>query len=336
MAELSLEMHIIFAIIAAVFGLCVGSFLNVVALRSLKDEEFVLTPSHCFECGKNLNWYNNIPVLSYLFQRGKCQFCKCKISPQYPIVESICGALFLFTYLEFGLTLKSLFLVVLFAFFILISITDFRERVVYNWHTYPIIVLGLLYSVFVTGGGVAGFESGIFWPAVLKSVIGIAVGFVFFEVTARLGYLFADSRAFGEGDTVIAMGLGAFFGWKWLLVIILMAIFLQAAFTIPLMFWRAFKARDFEMCSALILIVMSLGAIKCFEIFDLYSNLYKIIPFLIIVAIALAWCLKVLLTSMKKKKKEDLFLLPFGPALVICATAVVFFGSEILKLSGVL
>lgn len=316
------ELHLFFAIMAAIFGLCIGSLLNVVALRSLRDEEFIITPSHCFECGRNLNWYNNIPLLSYLFQGGKCQFCKCKISPQYPIVEGICGALFLFTYLQFGLTLKSLFLVILFAFFILISITDFKEKVVFNWHTYPIIALGLLYS-FLSGD-------------IVKSLIGIAVGFLFFEITARLGYLFADSRAFGEGDTVIAMGIGAFFGWKWLCVIILMSIFLQAAITIPLMLWRAFKTRDFQMCIALSLIVLSLIAVKCFEIFDFYSNLYKLIPSLSIVAIALGWCLKVLLASMKNKKKEDLFLLPFGPALVICATVVVFWGKEILKLGGVL
>ena len=316
------ELHLFFATIAAIFGLCVGSFLNVVALRSLKGEEFVSTPSHCFSCGKNLKWYNNIPVLSYVFQLGKCQFCKCKISFQYPLVEGICGALFLFTYLEFGLTLKSLFLVILFAFFILISITDFKEKVVFNWHTYPIIALGLAYSL-INGD-------------IVKSVIGIVVGFAFFEITARAGYLVADSRAFGEGDTIIAMGLGAFFGWKWLLAIILMSIFLQAAITIPLMFWRAIKARDFEMCAALILIPISLAAVKCFEIFDFYSNLYKLIPALVVVAIALLWCLKVLLVSMKNKKQEDLFLLPFGPALVICATAVVFFGAEILKLSGVL
>ncbi len=311
------ELHLFFAIITTIFGLCVGSFLNVVALRSLKDEEFVFTPSHCFECGHNLNWYNNIPLFSYLVQRGKCQFCKCKISPQYPLVEGICGALFLFTYLQFGLTLKSLFLIVLFAFFILISITDFKEKVVFNWHTYPIIFLGLAYS-FLTGD-------------VLKSLLGIVLGFAFFEITARMGYLFADSRAFGEGDTVIAMGLGAFFGWKWLCVIILMSLFLQAAFTIPLMFYRAFKARDFEMCTALSLIVLCFGATKCFEIFDFYSHLYKLIPAFTVVVVILAWCLKVLLVSMKTKKKEDLFLLPFGPALVICATVVVFFGSQILK-----
>ena len=322
MAALPLEMHIVFATMAMAFGLCIGSFLNVVALRGLKDEEFVFTPSHCFECGKNLHWYNNIPLLSYLFQGGKCQFCKCKISPQYPLVEGIYGLLFLFTYLQFGLSLKSLFLVILFAFFILISITDFKEKVVFNWHTYPIIVLGLVYS-FLYGD-------------IIKSVIGIVLGFAFFEIIARMGYLFADSRAFGEGDTIIAMGLGAFFGWKWLCMIILMSIFYQAAITIPMMFWRAFKMHDLKMCVAMVLVVLSVIAVKCFEVFDFYSNPYQFVPALIVVTIALGWCLKVLLDSMKVKKKEELFFLPFGPALVICATAVVFFGAEILKLSGVL
>ncbi len=336
--ELANELRWFFAIWAAFCGLCIGSFLNVVALRGLAEEEFVFKPSYCPKCKYILKWYNNIPVLSYLFQLGKCQACKCKISPQYPIVEAICGILFLLTYLQFGFTLKSLFLVVLFSFFILIAITDFKEKVVFDWHTYPIIALGLLYNGLGLGGGNnllnlnspvglglgASFGLGLGDVTIIHSLIGIALGFVFFEVLARLGYLFANSRAFGEGDTVIAMGLGAFFGWKILLVIIFASVILQVIFTIPLMFYRAFKIRDFQMCTALILIILSIVLAKCFEVFDFYSSLYKIIPAFILLLVVLLWCMKVLLGNMKNKKEEDLFYLPFGPALVICATFAIF------------
>ena len=98
------------------FGLCIGSFLNVVILRGLKGEGIVFERSHCPKCNKQLKWYMNIPLLSYLFLKGKCAFCKEKISIQYPIVEFITASLFLITYYNFGLTLKSLFLSIIFAF----------------------------------------------------------------------------------------------------------------------------------------------------------------------------------------------------------------------------
>lgn len=307
-----------YAVFVTIFGLCIGSFLNVVALRSLWNEDFIIQPSRCPKCKRNLNWWNNIPVLSFIFQGGKCQFCKCKISPQYPIVESICAVLYLLTYLEFGLSLKSLFIAILIAFFILISITDFKEKVVFTFHTYPIIALGLVFNLLKLGD-----------VTILQSLIGIATGFLFFEIAARLGYLFADSRAFGEGDTIIAMGLGAFFGWKILLLIIVMSIIFQTVVTIPLMFLRALRAKDYKMCTALVSIVLSVILLKVFEYFNFYSSSVKIIPGLIFIFALLLWCIKVILGSMKNKKKEDLFYLPFGPSLVICATLVVFMGNVI-------
>lgn len=72
-----------------VTGACIGSFLNVVALRGLSGESIVFPASHCTKCGKELNWYTNIPIVSWIFLKGKCEFCKEPISPQYPIVEGL-------------------------------------------------------------------------------------------------------------------------------------------------------------------------------------------------------------------------------------------------------
>jgi leader peptidase (prepilin peptidase)/N-methyltransferase len=142
---------LMYAFYAFIIGLCVGSFLNVASLRALKGEEIVVTPSHCPKCGKDLKWYHNIPLFSYIFLGGKCGFCKEKISPQYPFVEFINGFLYLAIFLIYGISFKTLFLCILVSFFVLITITDIKERVVFDFHTYPVVILGLLYNIFKIG-----------------------------------------------------------------------------------------------------------------------------------------------------------------------------------------
>ena len=105
-----MDINTLIAIFVFATGLCIGSFLNVVALRGLSGESIVFPPSKCPKCGKKLNWYTNIPVISYIFLLGKCQFCKKPISLQYPIVEAANAILYLIMFLSFGLSLKTLFL----------------------------------------------------------------------------------------------------------------------------------------------------------------------------------------------------------------------------------
>ena len=84
-----------------IIGLCVGSFMNVVILRTVSEESIVFPGSKCPKCQTPLKWYHNIPVFSYLFLRGKCGFCKEKISIQYPIVELLTAVLFVALFLRF-------------------------------------------------------------------------------------------------------------------------------------------------------------------------------------------------------------------------------------------
>ena len=130
----------------AMIGLCIGSFLNVAILRGLSGEDMCFARSKCPNCGNLIKWYMNIPVLSFLFLRGKCAYCKTKISWQYPLVELIYGALFLGIYLLFGLSLKTCFLWVFFALFVVMAGTDFKESVIIDIHAYILFALGLIYS----------------------------------------------------------------------------------------------------------------------------------------------------------------------------------------------
>ncbi len=304
-----------------IIGLCVGSFLNVASLRALRGEEIVVKPSHCTKCGKNLKWYHNIPLFSYLFLGGKCGFCKEKISPQYPVVEFANGFLYLALFLMYGFSLKAFFLCTLVSFLILIAITDIKERVVFDFHTYPIIVLGLLYNIFKIG------DCGI-----LSSIFGIVLAFVFFEGFSRLVNLFLAGRAFGEGDTIIAMGIGAFFGWKILGVIILMSIILQViVFVIP-MFWGMVKAKKYKKISAFLLALFCIAlAVYSKYLTFIYSTLWGSALFLAFLFSSVFWFTKVMWDDMKNKTEEELMAqaVPFGPALVLSAIIMIFFSDTI-------
>src|SRR5580658_11380311 len=116
------------AIIVFLFGLIIGSFLNVCILRIPGGKSIVLPASACPKCGAAIRPYDNIPVLSYLFLGGKCRSCKTPISPMYPLVELITGILFLACYIAFGLSVETLKWSVFSAIMVVLVFTDLRER----------------------------------------------------------------------------------------------------------------------------------------------------------------------------------------------------------------
>ena len=160
---MKLEYYILFWI--CIIGLCLGSFFNVVILRSLSNESIVFPPSKCPKCGNKLYWWHNIPVLSYILLRGKCFFCKEKISIQYPIIEISTMLLYAFAFLKFGISIKTLFVILWLSGFIIMTMTDLKEKLV---DCNIAIILGLsavLYNFLQTG-----------MEGVISSVLGLLAG----------------------------------------------------------------------------------------------------------------------------------------------------------------
>ena len=310
-----MSIEALYAFFAGLIGLCIGSFLNVVALRGLSGESIVYPPSKCPKCGKKLNWYTNIPVVSYIFLLGKCQFCKQPISIQYPIVEISNAILYLIMFLNFGISLKTAFLCAVSSIFILICITDFKEQVIIDFHTYILIAIGLLYNILNLGS-----------ITLLESILGIAAGYLIFEIMARIGTIFAKTRAFGEGDTLIAMGLGALFGWKMLILTIFISLIVQAIFALPVLFVKYYKQRNYPCAVSLALIPI------CAIITKLIKPSFKyFMPSVAIICIILFICLFIILKNMQNKTQENLCYMPFGPALVISSLVTIFYSKQILS-----
>ncbi len=301
-----------------IIGICVGSFLNVASLRALWGESIVFPASKCHSCGNKLKWYHNIPILSWVFLGGRCGFCKEKISIQYPITELLNGVLYTIIFLTFGITLKTLFFWVLTSFLIVISITDIKEKIVFNVHTYPVIVLGLLYVI-----------SGLSDITITESILGIITAFLFFEGLSRFVKMFVKERAFGEGDTDIAMGIGAFFGWKLILIVIAISIFFYGLLFIFPYLHSMLKEKKYKKFGLLISFILT--AILT-PVSNAYWNILISYCLILLLLITGIFSVCIILTELKNQKKEELIMIPFGPALVFGGFVVMFFGNQIIKL----
>jgi len=319
---------IIFLIIFFVFmiGTIIGSFLNVVILRAFSGESIVLPPSKCPKCGNKLKWWHNIPIISYLLLRGKCYFCKEKISIQYPIIEFITGVLFVLVFFKFGVQISTIFAFIIASLLVVISVTDIKERVVFDAHTYSLIAVGLIYNGYLTGqevfeqiNTIVGFPSSMMWfvtNPLTSSLVGLLLGVIIMETVARIGYLVAGDRAFGEGDTYIAAGLGAVFGWVNILIILLLSLIIQFAFTFPLFVVKQFKLGKYKTVASLILFIIMSG---CYAYLDFKTNVFETLwiqlaAFAVLLIVAVYACIS---TLKGIKEKNNLTYLPFGPALAI-------------------
>jgi leader peptidase (prepilin peptidase)/N-methyltransferase len=200
----------VLTVVLGLFGLAIGSFLNVCIYRLPRQESLAFPASHCTSCGRPLAWYENVPVLGWLALRGRCRTCHAAISPIYPIVELITGALFVAGYWFFGLTpLLAVRLLFAVAMVVLFAI-DLRHHILPNVITLPGIVIGFLCSLFVPPGWVA-------------SLIGIAAGGGILFAIAEGYYRLRHVEGLGMGDVKMLAMIGAFLGWQLMLVTLVLA-----------------------------------------------------------------------------------------------------------------
>jgi prepilin signal peptidase PulO-like enzyme (type II secretory pathway) len=210
------EYLILGPVFSLIFGMLIGSFINCLAWRLYK-EETIFGRSHCPKCLKQIDWYDNIPLFSFLFLRGRCRHCSKKISWQYPLVELVMGLLFYFAFLAYGAASPFLLLkfFIALAVLVLVFIFDFR------WYLIP--VSALLWSglvIIILGALTYPYNFGYYLFAL---IVTMAISGLFFGAQ----YLITRGKGLGEGDIWLGLFLGAlFFNLRELLVAILSAYFI--------------------------------------------------------------------------------------------------------------
>jgi leader peptidase (prepilin peptidase)/N-methyltransferase len=221
-AELS-ELRLWFAAAAAVLGAALGSFLNVCIVRwGAEPKESVVRPrSRCPQCGKGIAWYDNIPVLSWLLLRGRCRGCGNPISVQYPLVEIAAAIVWGYLGARHGPTIEALRGAVFGTILLGIAVTDLRAYIIPDEFTLGGLVLGLGFSL-------AGN------PGLLAAAIGAAAGFLLLWVVGAAGTWLFKQEAMGGGDIKMMAMVGAFLGWKGVLLTIFLGALLGSLIFVPM------------------------------------------------------------------------------------------------------
>jgi leader peptidase (prepilin peptidase)/N-methyltransferase len=198
------------AVIIFVCGAAIGSFLNVCILRIPKSESLVHPASHCPACRSPIGFYDNVPLLSYVFLGGRCRSCKVRISPRYFIVELLTAVLGVLLYHRFGLTLAFFSGFVFVSALIVISFIDLDVRLVPDLISLPGIAVGLLISVV---GRYAIKDSLEIVPSPFSAVLGVVIGGGFLLLVAWAYEYFTGIEGMGGGDIKLLAMIGAFLGW---------------------------------------------------------------------------------------------------------------------------
>jgi len=180
--------NIIFrCILSFVIGVCIGSFLNVVAHRSLLEKSWWSPRSSCPKCNHALSPLDMIPILSYFILKGKCRHCTEPIAWQYPVVEAVTGLIFVAVLWKFGYSLEGLAMCTFAATLITVTVTDFREHLIPHEITYPSILIGLVYFSFRHGS-----------PG--DALIGAGISYILFDFIDFYGLVYIKGMQSGEDD----------------------------------------------------------------------------------------------------------------------------------------
>jgi leader peptidase (prepilin peptidase)/N-methyltransferase len=185
----------------ASLGLSIGSFLNVCIHRIPRGGSVVHPASACPHCGYVLRWIDNIPVFSYVMLGGRCRGCKAPISPRYPIIELVTMATFLVHYAVFGLDIILVPRLLFACAMIVLFAIDLEHHLLPNVITLPGIVMGLAFSVFLP-------------PGLVDALIGTTLGGGILWAIGEAYFRYSGQEGMGGGDVKMLAMIGAFLGWK--------------------------------------------------------------------------------------------------------------------------
>ena len=210
------------ALVGALFGAVIGSFLNVCIVRLPADQSVVSPPSRCPRCGKPVEWRDNIPILSWILLGGKCRGCREPISILYPLVELATAVLWGIMAWRYGLSLDALKGALFGSLLLGIALTDAREYIIPNEFTYGGLAIGLILSA---AGGLS---------AVLAALAGAVVGFGILWLVGVAGRWAFKEEAMGGGDIKMMAMVGSFVGWQGVLLTIFLGALAGTAIFLPL------------------------------------------------------------------------------------------------------
>ena len=252
-------MEIFYLVIFFIFGLVFGSFYNVVSFRLAKEESIINPPSHCQNCKTRLKALDLIPVLSYIFLKGKCRYCKEKISIFYPVIELFTGILFATSYYSFGLTLEVLLPISLSSLLVIVIVTDLNYYIIPDEISYVFPFIFFIINLITYGLN----------HALIYLVYGIIM-FITMYLLMLLGNFIAKEESLGGGDIKLMASLGMTLS----IFMSYISIAFAAILALPLSIYYYFKHKDkaipfgpFLVAASLILLLLKIDINEIFNFF---------------------------------------------------------------------
>ena len=218
--------EVVIVVLAGIYGSMLGSFLNVCVYRLPRDESVIRPRSRCPKCGNPVAWRDNIPVISWLLLRGRCRHCTEPISIQYPIVELAVGLVWAFAVWQYGVSVAALAAALFVTLLIGIVLTDWRHMIIPDEFSLGGLGAGLALAAVPGGGG--------FVPA----LIGAALGYGLLWSAGAAGKWWTGRDAMGGGDLKMMAMVGAFLGWRGVLLTVFLGSLAGSIVYLPVLLRR--------------------------------------------------------------------------------------------------
>ena len=203
------------SVLIFITGLIFGSFYLVVGTRLLKGESIIKPRSHCCNCNHILQWYDLIPLLSFITLRGKCRYCHKKIDFSYPLTEILCGILFLISYLKYGISYDFFIMLIISSLVVLIFITDFKDMIILDS---PLIIAGIL--IFILNWFYYGVEKALF------SLLYGLITFITMLGIRQIGNIIFKKDSLGGGDIKLSFIMGMILNFYFAMIALVLSTFL--------------------------------------------------------------------------------------------------------------
>ncbi|MEG2985231.1 MAG: prepilin peptidase [Peptostreptococcaceae bacterium] len=223
-----------FLIVSFVMGAIFGSFYNVCIYRIPEKQSIVSPPSHCYNCNTRLKYIDLVPIISWIFLKGKCRYCEAKVSSRYAIVEFLTAILFSLIYISFGYEIKTLYYMFLVSLLIIITFIDIDHYIIPD----NLILIGSIVAIIVNllGYGVPLIDG-------LKGALFAGGGVL--VVTLTLEYI-VKKEVMGGGDVKLYAMIGLFLGTKLALLTIVISIYIGALYGIIFIIYNKVKKQGFS------------------------------------------------------------------------------------------
>ncbi len=196
-----MTIYIIMYSIIFIYGILIGSFLNVCISRIPDNTSIVFGRSHCEECNERIKWYDLVPIFSYVFLKGRCRNCKVKLSIQYPIIEALNGFVYVLVFYVNGLNAVSVIYCLVISALIVLSVIDLRTNT---------IPFGINIFIFIMGIGRVAFD--------YRNLYEYVIGFFVVSLFLLLLYFLTKGNGIGGGDIKLMAVAGLLLGWKLIIV----------------------------------------------------------------------------------------------------------------------